>query len=428
MKIVQEKTESGKLHLEVEATAKEVDKAFDQARSIFAQQMNLQAQPGKTIAQAAEEQFGIKDIDSVVDAQVIDCLIPFALNEKDIVPAYQAQKLTDAKPKRGSSITFTFEVMPKPEYELSSYGPVAISISPFEIDEKEIDAQLAQMAEQYAEYVTDEPRPVREHDNLLISMNTMRDGEPLFALSFESRTYVMNQDMMPSGFDENLLGMEVGETKSFTFFGPALDEKGNEFQEEVHTSVTVQEIQKKVIPAINDAWVSRYMPHFKNEASLRGALREQLSNSRKEQYELYKRQVAAGELSTRFEGKIDDAIYEAMRDSIMNDMQMQLQQQGIALNQFIEQNGGEQQFSMMLMMQTRQNLVEGFSLDALYRHEKMALSEEDIFEAAKSMNPQNPEMARSGMEEAGYGFALREAARRIKANKWLVEHAEITVK
>ena len=31
------------------------------------------------------------------------------------------------------------------------------------------------------------------------------------------------------------------------------------------------------------------------------------------------------------------------------------------------------------------------------------------------------------MEENGQGFALREAAERMKANRWLLEHAEVIV-
>ena len=92
------------------------------------------------------------------------------------------------------------------------------------------------------------------------------------------------------------------------------------------------------------------------------------------------------------------------------------------------QQGGEQQFNMMMMMQTRQMLVQGYALDALFRHEGLVVSDEDVQEACAAMNPQNPQGVRRQMEESGRGFALREAAERIKANKWLLEHADITVK
>ena len=91
-----------------------------------------------------------------------------------------------------------------------------------------------------------------------------------------------------------------------------------------------------------------------------------------------------------------------------------------------DRQGGEQQFNMMMMMQTRQMLVQGYALDALFRHEGLVVSDEDVQEACAAMNPQNPQGVRRQMEESGRGFALREAAERIKANKWLLEHADIT--
>ena len=110
-----------------------------------------------------------------------------------------------------------------------------------------------------------------------------------------------------------------------------------------------------------------------------------------------------------------------MQLNLMSNLRMQLQQQNMTYEQFIEQQGGEQQFNMMMMMQTREMLVQGYALDALFRHEKMVLTDEDIEAACRSMSPQqNPKQVRNQMEQTGRGFALREAAERLKANRWLV--------
>ena len=90
-------------------------------------------------------------------------------------------------------------------------------------------------------------------------------------------------------------------------------------------------------------------------------------------------------------------------------------------------NGGEQQFGMMLMMQTREVLVQGFCLDAVYRHERMTLTDKDLEDACYGMNPQaNPKMMRQQLEDSGRGFALRETAERLKAARFVTAHAVIT--
>ena len=76
-----------------------------------------------------------------------------------------------------------------------------------------------------------------------------------------------------------------------------------------------------------------------------------------------------------------------MRSNLMNNIRGELQQQGKSWEEFLEENGGEQQVGMMLMLQTREMLVQGFALDAVFRHEKLVLTDEDIEATCRSINP-----------------------------------------
>lgn len=428
MKVTHKKLNDGTLVLDAVASTAEVSNAFNVSHIAFAQQMGLRPEKDKTVAQVAEERLGIRDLDSVVEAQAVEYLVPFAIDKKGIIPAFPPKPQSMSPLKRGQTFQFELHVTPKPDYELSSYDPVEITVPPFEFDEAEVDAQIAQIAERYAEYLADDPRPVQSGDSCLLALESYENGEKLSALTTDARTYTTGAGLMPPGFDENIIGMDVGEAKSFTFEGPGVDEDGNEITETIECTATVKEIQKKVTPVIDDTWVAKNMPMYRDAAALRGSIAEGISKQRRAEYENHKRELAASELATRFQGSIADEVYEAMSQNLMNNLRMQLAQQNMTYEQFVEQQGGAQQFNMLMMMQTRQMLVSGYALDAVFRHEGLAIADEDIEEACLSMNPQNPKEFRRQMEESGRGFALREAAERIKANKWLVEHAVITVK
>ena len=399
MKTIRTQIDNGKLRIEAEATSEEVDRAFDQ----------------------------VANLEYSTNAGIVECLIPFALDKENIVPAITDMLFAEKEPLRGKGFTFSFEVTPKYEYELSSFEAVSFKMPPFEIEEGAVEEQIAQLAEQYAEYLTDTPRPIQRGDNVLISLNATQDGKPIPALNIDSAIYCVGTGSMPDDFDSNIIGMNVGETKMFVFAGQASDKTENATEQEVEATLTLHEIKKKVLPAINDAWVKKNMPTFQSEFQLRDALRQELNTVGKEQYETYKRQIAAGELAKRFDGTIDEAVCDAMAQSMINDVAMRCQQQGMTLEQFIEQNGGQQHFDTMIMLRTKQNLIEGYVLDSVFRHEKLLLTNEDLLEAAKTMNPNNPEVAKQRLEETGYGFALRETAQRIKASKWIVEHADISI-
>lgn len=426
MKVTEKKLDGGLILLEAVASTAEVGQALTMAQYGFAQQMGLQPAPGKSVAQLAEEQLGIKDLDSLVQQQAMEYLVPFAIDKRNITPAYPPKPQASAPLKRGQTFSFELCVAPKPDYELTSYDPVTVTVPPFAFDDTEVDAQIEQLAQDYATYEADEPRAVALGDSFLLALEAFQNGEKMENLSTEGRTYITGMSLMPPSFEEQLIGMNVGEPKSFAFDMPGAGE--GQDAGTIDCTVTIKEMQKKIVPVIDDEWVAKNVPMCRDAASLRSGIAERMAVERRAQYESFKMQAAAAELAKRFKGRIDDAVYEATQQNLANTLRAQLAQQGIPFEQFVQSQGGQQQFGMMLMLQTRATLAQGYALDALFRHEKMTLEEADLDEAAKAMNPQNPAAARREMEEGGRGFALRELAQRMKANAWLLDHAEVVVR
>lgn len=433
MKVKQIKKDGNKITLEAVATPQETSNALYAAKMAFAQSMGMKPPAkGQTIDQAAEEQMGIKNLDSIVEASAMDALAPVAVDKKGLTPSYppSAQAKTPFKPN--AEFRFEVEVELKPEYELTSYEPVHIKVPPFQMDESVVDRQLAEMSERYKSYVDDTDAPadrvVQKGDHIKLAMEAKEGDKELKGLSTTGRTYTAGEGFMPEGFENAVLGMKVGETKEFSFEGPDFDEDMNERTQVVDAKVTILSFMKEEAPEIDDAWVKANMPMYKGIDELRRDMGSGLERQARAEYDSYVRQMAAAELATRFEGKIADEVYEHMRDQMVANIRMDLKQQGMTWDQFVEQNGGEQQFGMMLMLQVRQMLTQGFALDAYFRHEGMSITEEDLIEACRAMNPQmNPQQMIKQAETAGHMFALRESAERLKANNDLVAKAEIEV-
>ena len=261
-----------------------------------------------------------------------------------------------------------------------------------------------------------------------MAIKCYEDGKELTGLTTDGRTYVAGEGYMPSDFDAHIFGMEPGETRKFVFEGPSVDENYNEITQKFDCEVTLKEIQKPVVPTVDDEWLAKNLPMYKSLDDLRAEIRGSIEHRDFEQYEAYKRQVVASALSERFEGKIADEVYENARDNLMRNIRIGLQQQGMSWEDYVNQNGGEQQINMMLMLQTREMVVQGYALDAVFRHAKLGISEDDINEACHMMAPNaNPKQVRQQVENEGKGFVLRESAERLKANKWAAEQAKVTI-
>lgn len=427
MKTNKIKKADGNVILEVTATPQDVDKAFQLAEFDFGNSIGYKPDSGKTIQQAAEEILGVKNLDTIIEANAIESLAPFAIDQSGIAPAFPPKPNPTSAFKRGKEFTFTMEVTPKPQYELTSYDPVEITMPKFTVDESQVDAQIAQIADQNTVYKKAADKPLESGDSCFVAIKCYEDGEELTGLTTDGRTYVAGQGFMPADFDAHIMGMVPGETREFEFEGPSVDKDFNEFAKKFDCTVTLIEIQEPVVPTIDDEWLKTYLPMYKSVEDLRNMLRAQLESRDKGQYENYKRQVAAQALTDRFEGRIADEVYENARDNMMKSMQAGIKQQGMTWDDFVAQNGGEQQVNIMMMMQIREMVVQGYCLDAVFRHENLGLSEDDINEAAAMMAPQvSPAQIREQVEAEGKGFVLRESAERLKANKWVADHAKVT--
>lgn len=431
MKVKQIKKDGDSVVLEVIATPQDVARALQMASEGFARSMGLQPEQNKTVEEAISEKLGIKDVDKIVGKTAVDALIPLALDKKNIIPAYPPKADTNEEIKRGKEFKFTMDVQLRPEYELTSYDPVEMELPKFQVDESLVQAEIDKMANQYINYVkdpdADPDHKMEKGDFVKIAIDaTDGKGEPYKNLNTDGRIYAVGMGHMPEGFDSEIQGMKVGEEKTFSFKAPSLDDDYNEIEEEYKCTVKVLEQDKEEVPQLDDEWVQKHMPWFKSADELRQSIRKTIEIGQRESYDAYVRQAVASQWATRFEGKIADEVYENMMRQLSDNLRMDLQQQGKTWEEFVEENGGESQMSMLLMLQGREVLTQGYALDAIFRHFGLTVSDEDFEAVCHAMNPQaNPKQLRQQIEQNGQGFALRESAERYRANVYAVENANI---
>jgi len=279
MRVTEKKLADGVIKLDCEATAIEVNNALKEAGEAFALSMGVRPEPGKSIEQLCQEQLGIADLDKIVEMNAIEVLVPRALDRRNLVPAFPPKATPSVKFERGKKFSFALNVTVKPTYELTSYEPVEITVAPFVFDESPINQQLEEIAKNSVTYVATDAKPLTAGDACSIAMKCFDDGEEIKALTCEDRTYIMGRGYMPAGFDEELLGMEPGQTKEFTLEVPA-DETAvllaDQAGKPVNFEVTCTVVKKKAAPEVTDEWAKDTMG-FESVADMRERIAESLN-------------------------------------------------------------------------------------------------------------------------------------------------------
>ena len=429
MKVVSKKLEDGRIQLDALACVAEVTTAYDRAYKRFANQMGIVPEQGESIARAAERKLGIKDLDSLVDKFVVDYLAPFAIDKKGICPEFVPDAIPAGRPKRGSELAFRLIVTPKPRFELSSYDPVTITVPPEQDQEEEVQKTISQILDQFTEFVMDPQAEgvVEKGDYIRLRMRSSLEGKPIAALTADGRTYHVGEGYMPPEFDRNVMGMKVGESKEFSYSAPSYDDQMNPVTVTMDCEVEVLGKQVPQAPALTDEWVKRSLPLFDSvEQMVEGVRKEVAEQYRADRADLMNR-LASEAITERFQGHVSNQAYEHTRDTLIRNVQEGLRNQNTSFNDYVEQMGGKEQFNMMMLFEARQALTQGYALDAVFNHFKLTLTQHDIEEFCKSVDPMNAELVRKDMQESGHNFALRESAQRLKAARYLVEHATVIV-
>lgn len=427
MKVKQKRLDDGRIELNITATAKEVDKAFEIAEKSLARSLELQPSSDKTVRQAIQEKLKVNDIDSIVASQAVDALVPFAIEESGITPQIMPESKTTDNIKRGRPFTLHTTVVPKPQYELTSYDPVEVTVKKFKFEDSGIEEKIKKYVAQYPLFEAAEPHPVHPGDSCKIALDISLDGVRQDNLCTEGRTYSTGKGFMPDTFEEQVIGMEPGETKTFSFDAPDTDENGKDVTRTYEATVTVKEIQKEKEPELSDEWVELYMPQYGTAEDVH---RMFLLSAEQQQRKDYNDQVSSTvqeAWAKRFEGEIPNEAYESTSKSIDEMVKYQLKLQGQDYDKFVEQQGGEQSYQMGLMLQARDMLCRDYALDSVFRHEGLAVSDEDVKDACKEFDAVNPDAVKAQLEEEGKSFAIREIAERIAASKWCVSRAKINV-
>lgn len=423
MKVTEKTRTARDLVLEVVASPADVEMAFEAALLSFAQLMGLQPEGSKTIAQVGEEKLGIRDLDAVVEPQVVEYLTPLAVDKKNLMPAYPAQVLKKSVARRGSELSFVLKVALKTGLVLSSYEPVTISLPPLKIAEEKIDEQISLMAQSYAEFAEIEPRPALMGDSCLINLRAEHEGRDIPELTVEKAIYNLGSHQISDDFEGNLVGMSASETKEFVITGPDYVAQVN--GRPIECIVDVIEVRERRVPEINDAWIMLNAPEAKTLEGFKDSMRQAFMQNYALEYEATKRQLASAELAKRFSGDIADEAILAMQENIVMNIKKQLSREERSFDEYVSECGGEQQFNLSTMIQSKDNLAQGYALDAFFLHAKLALNDADILEACKTIDSENPELIRKQMEYSGCGYMLQETAERLKASKVLLEQAEI---
>ena len=303
----------------------------------------------------------------------------------------------------------------KPEINIEGYKEMIPDFKAPEVTEEEVEERVNEMLKSSAPIEKiKEDRPLKEGDYALIDFEGFIDGEPFQGGSAKAYTLQIGSGNFIPGFEEQMIGMKVDETKDITVKFPE-DYQSKEFAgKEATFKVTLLEIQEKVIPADIDAeTLKKFLPN--EEAPTKELLKEKV-----------KEQIETEKLSKVYQEEVKPKFVEALVEKFEIDLPENIVEQEIDMafrnalpsmdEEEIKKYTTDVEAAKEKREEYRKDAIDSvkltFIVDELAKKEEVAVDDQEVmqtlyFEALQS--GQDPQRLIKQYEEQGLLPAVKMA-------------------
>ena len=174
---------------------------------------------------------------------------------EDIYPV-DAPKLDLVQfPEGEKPMIFTMTVTIKPEVVLGAYTGIKIEKVAYNVEQKDIEAELDRARERGVRIITVTDRAVQDGDTVILDYSGTVDGVQFSGGTAEKQTLIIGSKSFIPGFEEQVIGLKIDEEKDLQvkfpddYHAEELKGKAAVFKVKVH-GITAREL-----PELNDEFV-----------------------------------------------------------------------------------------------------------------------------------------------------------------------------
>ena len=321
-------------------------------------------------------------------------------------------------------IEFVFTLVTKPEVKLGEYKGKKKKKAAVKVTEKEIDQAVLEMRNRYAENVVKEGN-VEEGDIAVIDFEGFKDGVAFEGGKGENYSLTIGSHTFIPGFEEQLIGMEVGEERDINVSFPE-DYHAEELKgAPVVFKVKVNEIKTVEIPELDkDFFADLGYEDIETEEQLRATVKETIKARKDADADNKYIDDLLKAASENAKVEIPEQMIHEEAHRMVHQYEEHLRMQGITLEQFFQfTNSNEQALMDQMHDEAKNRVLYRLVLEAIVKAEKIEVSDEEANKEAEElankyqMTKDEFLNAFGGLEMIKYDLTMKAAVDVIKGNK-----------
>ncbi len=294
---------------------------------------------------------------------------------KEIIPVDNPQISIDKFDDNG--IVLLVEIQSVPEVVLGQYKGLEVEGAKGEVDNKQIEDEINQQRDKLARFVEVE-RPAKLGDFATIDFVGSVDGVKFDGGSAEDYRLELGSHSFINGFEEQIVGMNIGEKKIINvkfpddYFSENLKGKPAEFE------VILNKLEEKELPKLDDEFASN-VSEFETLKDYREDIKKHLEESLKIKIKRENENKIIDLIVKNSNVEIPQCMIDNELDKFIKDFEMRLSYQGVKLDEYLTHVGMNlEQLKKDRTDMVKETIKTRLVLEKIIQVENLNISEEEL--------------------------------------------------
>ncbi len=312
-----------------------------------------------------------------------------ALDEnEDIFPVDEPQ--VDIAKFDDKELVFTVEVVVKPEVQLGKYTGIKLDKVEYTVKQSDVKAELERARERLSRNEEVSDRALKNGDTANIDYSGSVDGVKFVGGTAEKQDLVIGSKTFIPGFEEQLIGMNVGDSKDITVKFPEEYHAKDLAGKDAVFAVKLNSITVKVLPELNDAFAQE-ASKFDTLVEYKEDIKKTLTENAKSRAEAENENNLIKAIVDDAKVEIPDAMIETQLDYIVQDFSYRLSYayRGMKFEDYLKYSGTTmEEFRKDRREEALNTVKTRLTLEAVIKAANIEVSQEDLEAKVKELADQ----------------------------------------